>query len=502
MTKTERAAGWLMTLLAGLWLGLFPLVQDGSYSRITAAKWHFMLAFSALTLAVGLTVILMLLVRRQGRKLRLHPAQLLAVGYLGWVLLSAVFGSHVEVVNRNGQLAVWMGAIRYEAAAAQCCYIAVFLLMSFYPSRLRAVVNVAAASLIIFAGVVALQYAGFNPFGLFPSGLNVRTNYEFQGTIGNIDMVSSYICLVMPMLLFAFATKRTGLLSLLAGTAGALLLLLMKVQSGVIALAAVLAMLVLLMFRQPETRGRGCIVLACVLACASFWLLVGLPWLNDTERIIFPYAYARWKLVPLAAALLLALLSLLLSRHPGRAVPWSLLIVLIVLAVAVVAVALLRLPFAEGSGPWELQEALHGRPQDSFGSERMGIWRMTLQMARDKLLFGTGPDTFIYAMQEHMAETGQSLQQLFDNPHNMLLAVLSGSGVPALALYLALMACVAVSCLRASRRDAWPLVLLAGLAAYLLQGMFTFSICLVAPMFWAMLGMAVSQSRQQEVTPS
>ena len=67
-----------------------------------------------------------------------------------------------------------------------------------------------------FCGIVALQYAGINVLGLFPTGRSIYTNYEFQGTIGNIDMVSGYVMLVMPMLLGAFVAREKGGWHLLA----------------------------------------------------------------------------------------------------------------------------------------------------------------------------------------------------------------------------------------------------------------------------------------------
>lgn len=498
LTKEDRAAGWLMTLPGALWLCFFPLWHDGSYTRITHAKYVGMNWLTGITAAVVIAAVIMLLIRRKGKSLRFHPVQLLALAYLGWVLLSCFFGSMADSVNDLGQPTVWMGAKRYEGTLTLSCYVAVFLLMSLYPPRLRDVMNAAALGMLMYVAIVALQYAGYNPFGLFPGGLSVRTNYEFQGPIGNIDMVSGYLCLVMPALLYAFVLNKTGVLCLLAGSVGVLLLLMIEVQSGLIALAAVMGALILLMLRRPETRGRGCYALACALAMFTLRLLSGLPTLDGTEQFTFPFAYAPWKLVPLALAVPLALLPFLLARHPGAAVPRRWVALLAVLVIVGVSAAVMLLPFPEGSGPWELQEVLYGRAQDGFGSERLGIWRLTLEMARENLLFGTGPDTFWYAMSLHMYNTGQSLRQLFDNPHNMLLAVLSGSGIPALALYLALMITVCAVCLRASRRDSWPLALLAGVAAYQLQGLFTFSICLVSPMFWAMLGMAVSQSCRQE----
>ena len=498
MATRERRATVLMTLLGGMWLGLFPLWQDGSYTRITRAKWTGMLLFTGVTAAVVLGLLLFRLIRKRGEKPRLHPTQGLALAYLGWLALSALFGSMADSVNSQGQLTVWMGAIRYEGLATQCCYILLFLLMSLYPSRLKAVMAAASVGLLVYSGIVAMQYAGLNPFHLFPPTRDIRIVPEFQGPIGNIDVVSGWLCLIVPALMFAYVLSKERWLCLPGMTVGTLLLLLIRVQSGLLTLAAVLALLVLAMLMFPQIRPRGCYALSCALTMITLWLLLGLPWHNGTEDIVFPHAMAAWKLLPLLLAVALIPLGKRFASHPGPAVPGRWMILLVCLGLAAAVVLLLFFPFPEGGGLWEIQEALHGRGVDSFGSERYGIWRLTLEMSRQHLLFGTGPDTFWYAMQDYMYETGQTTLQNFDNPHNLLLAVLANNGVPALLLYLALMIAVAVTCLRAGRRDGWPLALLAGLAAHLLQGMFTFSICLVTPMFWVMLGMAVSQACQRE----
>ena len=68
----------LATLPAILWLGLFPLANDLSYAHITRGKWLFLLAFSALTLA--LTSLCLLLGQRNGSR----PAPLLRRPSLRW----------------------------------------------------------------------------------------------------------------------------------------------------------------------------------------------------------------------------------------------------------------------------------------------------------------------------------------------------------------------------------------------------------------------------------
>lgn len=502
--REERfEAGW-MSLLGALWLGLFPLWQDGSYTRITHAKWVGMLALTALTAAGTLALLTALARRRELGRVRLHPAQALALAYLGWMGLSAAFGAMADSVNELGKRTVWMGAARYEGLLTQGCYIGVFLMLSLYPVRPRAVMNAAAAGLLLYAGVVALQYMWCNPFGLFPRGMSVWTNVDFQGTIGNVDMVSGYLCLLTPMLLFAYALGKLGKLGLAAGWTGLLMTLIFRVQSGLIAQAGLLALLILMLLRRPEARARGLVVLAGVLATVSARGLLGLPWVDgtDTWNVVFPYEISARKLAPLAAALLLALLARGFHKRPGRALSRRAVALLAALAVAAALAALLLVPAPEGGGLWELQESLRGRPQDAFGSERVGVWRLTLQMSREHPVFGTGPDTFLYAMADYLTRTGQTLRQRFDNPHNMLLAALANSGVPAAALWAALMICLLVSCLRRGREDGWPLAFAAGLTGYLAQGMFTFSLCVVTPMFWAAAGMtAALTARERKKTP-
>ena len=498
--KKGRAAEGLATLLGAMWLGVFPLWHDGSYTRITRAKWLCMLVFTGITAAVVLGLLIARLIERN-EKPRARAPQWLALGYLSWLMLSALFGSMADSVNSQGQLTVWMGAVRYEGLAAQGCYVLLFLLMSLYPPRLKHVMAAASVGLLIYAGIVALQYVGLNPFHLFPPTRDIRIVPEFQGPIGNIDLVSSWLCLLVPALMFAYVLRMDGWLSLLSMNVGTLLLLLIEVQSGILALAATLAALALMMLLHPSMRARGCHVLACALTMGTLRMLIGLPWFDGTEELLFPHAPSLWKLAPLLLAAILILLSVKFSRNPGPAVARRWVILLVAVATAAVVAAVWFAPLPEGGGLWEIQETLHGRPQDSFGSERFGIWRLSLEMSLQHPIFGTGPDTFWFAMQDYQYATGQILLQNFDNPHNLLLTILANCGIPALALYLALMISIAVACVRAVRRDKWPLALLTGLAAYHAQGMFTFSVCLVAPMFWVLLGITVAQCQREDCKP-
>lgn len=507
----RRKAAWpevLASVLAGLWLAAFPLWQDLSYSHITRAKWLGALALCGVSLAATLTAAIILAVRGELRQhLRFHPARLIAAAYFLWVALSAWQGRLNNEANSRGELVVWMGAIRYEGLLTHLCYGLIFLTMSLFPPRMRAVLHAASAALLLFACVVAAQYAGLNVLGLYPAGRSIYSNYEFQGTIGNIDMINGYLCLVVPLLLGGFAlSRRGGWLWLFAGLTGVLLEWCIEVQSGFIAMLALAGMMIMLGLSRPCLRFRCLLSVSGMALCLALRQSVAFPWLDGVDSLRLVLSGKAAILSVLAA--LLAGLALILRRHPGRAMSWRAIVALaaVFVAAAVAAVALLPIPDTAG-GVWELHELLLGRPQDQFGSWRLGVWRHTIDMSRQSLWFGTGPDTFLYAMRVHLTEAGASLGETFDNPHNEYLAILSNNGLPALLLYLALLTAVIAGCLRRGvrhdrlyRETSWPLALAAPLICYALEGVFCFSICLVTPMFWAVMGMGVAWLSQKDAS--
>ncbi|MBQ8654804.1 MAG: O-antigen ligase family protein [Clostridia bacterium] len=481
----------LTAVLTGiLWLAVFPLWQDGSFSRITRAKLNGMHTLAWITIAVTLiTLGIVIFSRRTREHLHLHPVQALAAGYFLWIALSAWQGSWAAQLNGSGQPAVWMGAGRHEGLQTQLFYAAIFLCMSLWRPRLKMIVRLCGVTLMVFFAITVMQYAGQNPLNLFPAGLSTRTNYEFQGTIGNIDMVSGYLCLCVPLLLGSYVLEeKPSALLLVSGACGMLLQMMIEVQSGLIALAAGLALLAILLLRRPHLRWRIMLVFAAALLCAAVRSLLGFPWLEKTADVVFPYQPSLMKLLLIATAVAAVYLAMRLRRNPGREASRRMTAIIALSAALALLLALLLLPLPEGSGIWEIQQALRGKPRISFGSYRLGVWQYTLDIVRQHPLFGGGPDTFLYAMKQYLTQNMLHLPETFDNPHNEYLAILCNNGLPALLIYLCMLGTLLVCGLRAGRSE--NLILSGAVLTFMLQGFFSFSICLVTPMFWAVCGMA------------
>lgn len=491
--RESRWPGMVTTVLGCLWLGIFPLWQDMTYSHITRMKWIGLLALCGVTVMACLVSLLVLAFRKELRRnVYWHPAQLVALAYFAWVALSAWQGKWVETLNMEEKLVVWVGAGRYEGLMTHLCYALIFLMMSLFPPRMDVVLRAAVAALVVFCAITAVQYTGINILGLYPQGYGIYTNYEFQGTIGNIDMVSGYISLLLPLLLGSFVPREKGGWYLLAaGTLASLLAWCMEVQSGLIAMALLCGLLVLMMLRCPAFRFRGCLALAGIALALGIRGCIFLPWLDSaTPREAQPVwlVFSAKAMLGLGTAGMMTLLAFILRKHPGKAAGWKPLLC-IVLVCAVLAVAgVIYLPIPESAGPlWELHECLNGRPQDHFGSWRIGVWRHSLAMALESPIFGNGPDTFYYALNKRLNEQGETLGENFDNPHNEYIAILVNNGAPALVLYLLLLALTIGACWW---KRQWAVAM--SISCFASQGLFSFSICLVSPMFWAVMGMGAA----------
>ena len=390
----------LGAVMAFLLLGLFPVLlvrNQGewwswalkySYSGFTQTKRDTMWLVSGISTLLAAVI----LVIGGARRVKwANPGRILGVLFFGWMTLSMTCGSYAGLLDKNGELVVMAGAGRFEGMTTQFAYLALMLAFSFQRPSVHLAACFAAVSLVFYTAVTVQQYLGLNPLGLYPGTRSIYTNYEFQGTIGNIDMGAGYLVLVSALLLAYFVTEGGWLGAVLCvpGLAGVLLILLMGVQAGYTAIIGGCYLLFVILLCRPEMRSRV-LVLAGLLVCVFVLRqLIGLPWvdglkepwnlpqrsdavlpqLQGDEAIVFPWNVSVKKLLPLAAALVCFGLAIAARKWPMGAlpawVPWTILGV--GTGIYVLCLWLIDIPYEAGS-LWEIHEILCGRPQSTFGS--------------------------------------------------------------------------------------------------------------------------------------
>ena len=448
MQSEQPQYGYGMTYSACLWLGLFPLLQRSTYATLTHDKWLIMLLLTGVTLFCFLVD---LILRRHVAK-DLLPHSFLPLAFasalLLWTVLSCLFSSY-------GPDTWWRGeSARYEGLASTLCYFVLFACFFFARVNMNPVLLSAAGGVAVFFVIVMLQRGGANPLGLYPSGRSYALNPEFQGTIGNVDMGTGYLLLLAGLFLWGLITSVSGYRTRKKQPAGSASSSRTKLRD-----------------RLPVPLIR--IIVLSIALILTLYLILTMS--------------VQFGVISLAVLFLFTLLRFLPKK-------WRLPLLLIL-----IAAVLLIVWFWPGKigGVWELHEIFHGRTRLSFGSNRVAVWLYSLRLARENLLLGGGSGTFQSRFNRFLAENGLSipneqdgliLPNYFDNPHNEYIAQLTDHGLPAMLLFLSLLL---LSVYR--RKEGWfPLLTpySAAVLCYAVQAFFSFSVCIVAPMFWVVLALS------------
>ena len=136
----------------------------------------------------------------------------------------------------------------------------------------------------------------------------------------------------------------------------------------------------------------------------------------------------------------------------------------------------------------EASRLLHGELDGSFGSGRLAIWRDCLYLARERPLFGGGPDTLWLRGVEPFVwyRGGVATPVDITAAHNEYLNILVNQGALALAAYLALLIGALARCFRHAAAPRFALCG-AGLLCYAAMACFSISTCVTAPYVWLLL---------------
>lgn len=446
MRSLQPGYGYGMTFSACLWLGLFPLLQGGTYSHITYDKWIIMMILTGITvLCFSADLGWKLIHRKQTSSVKSMPGDkpfllplILASALLFWTVLSCFAGGFGADIWWRGESA------RYEGLASQLCYYFIFVLFFFSHVRLKPVLLSAAAGVTAFLVIVLLQRSGGNPLGLYPPGRSYVKNPEFQGTIGNIDMVTGYLLLLAGLFLHGFLRSVPK-----------------HIRS--------------IRLKQKDGLPGSFAISAAFLAgfCISLYLIITME--------------VQFGMISLGCLFFFTLFYFL----PGK-----LRLPLLVFLIVLVLIIVWFWP-GQGGGLWELHEIFRGRARLSFGSNRIAVWVYSLQLSRVNLLTGGGSGTFPSRFNRFIADNNLKiptkqdelpLPDYFDNPHNEYIAHLTDHGLPAVLLFIALLLLAVFR--RRQNRFLCLSPCSAAVLCYAVQAFFSFSVCLVTPMFWVILGLS------------
>ena len=422
---------------------------------------------------------------------RLSVPRICLLVYVGWSALAAWCSPYEGV---------WQGLSRHAGLSTILLYAAVFWAVSAYGRWDDRFLWALGAVTVFNAGIGLLQYAGYNPLGLFPEGTGyhdafILYNGQFMGTLGNVDTLSAFLCLMVPLFYGAYLLSGRRL-ALIPMGAGIFTLGLAQVSSGFVGLAGAIVLTVPAYGSRPRCWIRGMEaagVLALALGAATL--------LEADAQTPLHLAAGPVSLGLLVLGAAMAAAAIWAARtwpeEPGLFRPRrcrGLCAGVLGIGAAGLAAAYC-IPFSEGAAG-EFHALLHGQAEASFGSGRLRIWQEVLHLIGERPLLGGGPDTLVarigFTFSRYSEEAGMMIQTVTDAAHNECLNIAVNQGLPALGAYLALLGAVLYAGIR--RGGAVSLLLWTALAGYFIQGCFTIGDCGAAALFWLFLALCERDS--------
>lgn len=498
MFQTKAAASPAFSRLTEAYifimLAVFPLFTGfAGYEKLTLHKYLFFAGATVLWL-LGLLV-LKILGHGPARRKKIGLAGLFLLIYLALCLISGLFSPY--------GLSVVLGEGRFDGLLTILLCLLIFFGVSRY-ARPRAAHLYAAAGGAVFSCIVAiLQFLGKNPLGLFPGDYfyydaGVKFSTVFLGTIGNADLFSAHLCLVLPLLgvYYSKAAKRP-LWLLLALVPLSFCLFACKVSAGLLAMGATALLTAPVLLNSGESLRRYLELLAVTVL--SILPAVSLKPVVEGHSVSLTFSPTGLSLG--LALLLLFLLLLRVVLHRSSFSPKRLQAFFGLLSATAVVGGLAFAYFfggKAGGSLFELHELLHGRADDSFGSSRILIWKKSLALFSQRPFLGGGAGTLPLRLDIRFSrlveETGKTLSTFVDNTHNDYLNILLSSGLPALLSYLAAQAASLIQSLR--QGGAFVLALSSALLCYWISAFFGLGLFLVSPLMWLLWGLLAAALRR------
>ena len=474
-----------------------PLYLNAArYIRLTWHKYIFFVVY----MCIILLAVLIVWAYRLTRKPRLLPQDKLSIadyavlGFAVVTLLSTLFSPFKSETN------VWIGLPeRYDGAITQLLYITIFFIISrWYKPRERDFIFFGISAILI-ALIGIFQFYGMDFLKLWPNDMpeyKVENFYNifFRSTLGNVNIVATYVCVAILLCGFLFIKKKSKWQPLwLAGSAlNFWLMELADSDSGRVGVMVALVLSIPFIIENRKTIGRFLILGSTWIAVFVLQKLFYNVLILNTRTIVSLLPFIAAFVVLLAAGLLLALLEK--PKHCEDRIRWKLGLILIAVVILFGIIGIEVLGRSENTGIiHEVREALHGNYQDTFGSARLHIWKNALKVFPNRPIIGSGPDTFINAFPE--AEQGR-YGQTYENAHNEYIQILICQGIAGLLCYLVFLISVFYKSVVKAFKNPILMAVLIAFVGYCVQAFFNLSLPITSQLLWVFAGFLANKRLQ------
>ncbi len=363
-------------------------------------------------------------------------------------------------------------------------------------------VALAFGSMIVYA-LAVLNSFYIDPLGMFTLLTDQQTITDFTSTIGNKNLLSSYICIAMPvMIAMSVITEKTLLraIYLIATGFGFAALMTADSDSGIHGMA-VFMIIYLVWFSNSLVRLKRFFLSATVmLLFAKLLRLFSLCFDDKKVRALisfrkfsFSQASAGYclQLVPLLQGILYLIDYKNQTSQFQKAVPIALAVVFGFCAVAMIGIMVYFSCIDTETDLGSFERII--RFNDKWGTHRGFMWIRSIWIFGDasfiEKLFGVGPDMFYSAFSPYFNDLSKYGDSSTNAAHNEYLNYLITIGITGLLSYLAIVCGTIKNAVKYAKENPMLIACVSAVICYAVQSVVNLYQPITTPLFFIFIAL-------------
>ncbi len=486
---------------------LFPLFFSNRFFNIRHDKFYFFIILTGALLVAELLIIATYTIdntaavnqtKERADKLPLYKT----LSFTDWAVLAFLAVCIISTLLSDHPYEAFFGESLSAASAGRNSgllliifyVVAYFLITRLFHYFEYVFVAFACGSALVFI-LAILNSFYIDPFQMFV-GLDEHQQIIFTSTIGNINLLSSFICVALPvMITLSVHTQKNSLraLYLVVSGIGFASLMVADSDSGILGLGGFLIIYLIWYSRRIDRLKRYFLAVSVMLIFSKLLRLFSLI-MNDRNKGMDTYqsffVYSNSSYILLAAIGLITIgLYLLDSKKPGitlsKAVPITLTVIFALIAAAVISIVVYFSCIDTKTDLGNLNTLL--RFNDKWGTHRGFMWIRSMWIFGDfsfiDKIFGCGPDTFYFAFSPYFEELTKFGDSSTNAAHNEYINYLITVGIAGLAAYLAIVGGAIARAVKTAKQNPLAIVFVSAVICYSVQAVVNISQPITTPLF-------------------
>lgn len=496
---------------------IFPLFATNAYFNIRHDKYYFFIILSALIFFSEVALIISV---RSEQKKNAPPDMSVTdkvwyktFSFTDWAMIALLVTSFISTLLSEFPLDSLLGtAGRNNGLLLTAIYVGIYFLITryFYFMEYVFMAMAVGSALVYLLAILNCYY--IDPLGMFSLLTDEKTIIDFTSTIGNKNLLSSFICITLPVIIaLSVHTKNKWfrLTYLVVSGLGFASLMTADSDSGILGVGVFLIIYFIWYSRRISRLKKYFLCITSMLLAGKLLRLFALI-MNDNSKGLdnfqefFVYENLSYVLL-IGFAVITALLYLLDYKKPNivltKAVPITLGIIVGAGVIAVIC-AVIYFSFIDTTTQLGGIERFL-RIDDKWGTHRGFMWIRSMWIFNDfsfiEKLFGCGPDTFYYAFQPYFQDLTKYGDASTNAAHNEYINYLITIGITGLASYLAVVGGSIARAIKASLKNPLAIVCVAAVICYSVQAVVNITQPITTPLFFIFIALCEAVARNTKL---